>query len=57
MQKWVKLRNAIFVKNQAESILGWNLLITQSGFSAVKHAGILFQKKKNILMEEQESHY
>ncbi len=31
-----------------------NLLITQNGFSAVKNAGILFQKKINILMEELE---
>ena len=34
-------------------ILELNLLITLNGFSDVKNAGILFQKKINILIEEQ----
>ena len=46
----------MFVRSQAKLILELNLLITQNGFSAVKNAGILFQKKINILMEEQGSH-
>ena len=46
----------MFVRGQAKLILELNLLITQNGFSAVKNAGILFQKKINILMEELESH-
>ena len=46
----------MFVRSQAKLILELNLLITQNGFSAVKNAGILFQKKINILMEEQENH-
>ena len=45
---------AIFVRSQAKFILELNLLITQNGFSAVKNAGILFQKKIIIRMEEQE---
>ena len=44
----------IFVRNQAKFILELNLLITQNGFSAVKNAGVLFQKKINISMEELE---
>ena len=46
----------MFVRSQAKLILELNLLITQNGFSAVKNAGILCQKKINILMEEQGSH-
>ena len=46
----------MFVRSQAKLILELNLLITQNGFSAVKNASILFQKKINILMEELESH-
>ena len=46
----------MFVRSQAKLILELNLLITQNGFSAVKNAGILFQKKVNILMEGLESH-
>jgi len=37
-------------------ILELNLLITQNGFSVVNNAGIIFQKKINIFMEELESH-
>ena len=37
-------------------ILELNLFITKHGFSAVKNAGILFQNKIIILMEELESH-
>ena len=44
----------IFVRIQAKFILELNLLITQNGFSAVKNAGVLFQKKINISMEELE---
>ena len=33
-----------------------NLLITQNRFSALKNAGILFQKKTNILKEGKGSH-
>ena len=44
----------IFVRNQAKFILELSLLITQNGFSAVKNAGVLFQKKINISMEELE---
>ena len=54
--KWQTKKLAVFVRDQAKFILELNLLITQNGFSAVKNAGILFQKKINILMEEQESH-
>ena len=46
----------IFAINLEKFILELNLLITQIGFSAVKNAGILFQKKISILMEEQEIH-
>ena len=42
-----------FVINQGRSTLESNLLTTNNGFSAVKNAGILFQKKINILIEEQ----
>ena len=47
---------AIFVRSQAKFILGLNLLITKNEFSAKKRAGMLFQKKINILTEELESH-
>ena len=46
----------IFVRNQAKFILELSLLITQNGFSAVKNAGVLFQKKINISMEELEKY-
>ena len=52
--KWLRKKIAIFVRSQAKFILELNLLITQNGFSAVKNAGILFQKKINICMEELE---
>ena len=42
--------------NQAKFILELNLLITLNGFFVVKSAGIWFQKKINILMEELENH-
>ena len=41
--------------SQAKFILELSLLITQNGFSVVKNAGVLFQKKINFLMEELES--
>ena len=53
----MKKKNAIFVKKQVNNILEWNLLITKNGFFAVNNAGILSQKKINILMEALESHY
>ena len=52
--KWQTKKIAIFVRGQAKFILELNLLIIQNGYSAVKNAGILFQKKINILMEELE---
>ena len=54
--QWQLKKIAGFVRGQGKFILELNLLITQNGFSAVKNAGILFQKKINILMEEQGSH-
>ena len=42
------------LRSQAKFILELNLTITQNGFSAVKNAGVLFQKKINISMEELE---
>ena len=52
--KWQTEKIAMFVISQAKFILELNLLTTQNGFSAVKNAGILFQKKINICMEELE---
>ena len=54
--KWKSKKIAIFVRSQARYILELNLLNTKNGFSAVRNAGILFQKKINIFMEELESH-
>ena len=48
--------NVIFANNQEQYILELNPLTTLNGFSVVKNAGILFQKKINILMEELENH-
>ena len=45
-----------FLRRQAKFILELNLLITQNGFSTIKNAGIVFQKKINILMEELENY-
>ena len=53
--KWQTEKIAMFVISQAKFILELNLLTTQNGFSAVKNAGMLFQKKLNILMEVLES--
>ena len=49
-------KNVIFVMNLMKFILELNLLNTPNGFSDAKNAGILFQKKINILMERTESH-
>ena len=49
-------KNVMFVMNLMKFILELNLLTTPNGFSVVKNAGILFQKKIKILMEGQESH-
>ena len=38
-----------------QSITGSNPSTTKVGFFAVRSVGILFQKKANILMEEQEN--
>ena len=49
-------KNVIFVMNWVKFNLELNLQITPNGFFVVKNAGILFQKKINILMEGRESH-
>ena len=46
----------MFVINQVKFILGSNLVTIQNGYSVAKNAGMMFQKKINILMEELESH-
>ena len=48
--------NVIFADNQEQYILELNPLTTLNEFSVVKNAGILFQKKINILMKELENH-